>query len=144
MKRYAKELKLLGLVAVVAFVVCWLITPLVHRATMPEDAHTQLHKELHITADQHAKLEAIEQRFAERKTPLDATISEANAELAQAIMTDKRYSDRVKAAVDKIHHAQGELQKASLEHLFEMQTALTPEQSEKLNRMAADALLRHQ
>lgn len=144
MRRYVKELKLLGLVTAVAFVVCWVITPWAHRMMKTQDMHQLLHKELNLAASQDKKLEVIERRFAERKIQLEASILEAKAELAKAITNDKKYSNRVKTAVDKIHHAQGELQKASLEHLFEMQSVLSPEQSEKLNRMAADALLNHQ
>jgi Spy/CpxP family protein refolding chaperone len=102
-----------------------------------------LHEQLEITSDQDTKLKNVEQRFSQRKTVLETTIRESNAELGKAITEDKRYSDRVRAAVDKIHKAQGSLQKATLEHFFEMQKALTPVQTLKLNQMAADALIHH-
>ena len=143
MKHYAREVQLLVLVMALAFAICWIFKPVMPRSFSDQGIHQSLHKELNLSAEQDKKLAVIEQRFAKRRIQLEAAISEANAELAQALLADKHYSDQVTAAVDKIHHAQVELQKASLEHLFEMQAALTPEQSEKLNRMAADALLRH-
>ena len=33
-------------------------------------------------------------------------------------LEDKTFSKRVAAAVERIHHAQGELQKATIEHIF--------------------------
>ncbi len=69
-----------------------------------------------------------------------AQIREANRELAEAIVSDRSDSERVKAAVDKIHRAQGQLQNAVLEHVFDMRPVLTPEQYDRLVRMTADAL----
>ena len=66
-----------------------------------------------------------------------------NLELAAAMLEDKTFSDRVAASVERIHHAQGELQKATIEHIFDMQTILTPQQAEKLNKLAADALVQN-
>ena len=65
---------------------------------------------------------------------------QANQELAAAIAKSKGYSPEVAAAVEKVHQHMGELQKASLEHLFEMRTVLTPEQGERLFQLAHDAL----
>ncbi len=143
MKIHIKELRLLALVALVAFAVCWATNHFKYFPHLKENKgpHQWLHSQLNITFEQDKKLTDIEERFQKRKLTLEATIKGANSELAKVIMKDKRNSEQVKAAVNKIHHAQGELQKVTLEHLFEMQTVLTPEQSEKLNRMAADALI---
>jgi Spy/CpxP family protein refolding chaperone len=140
MRHCSPTTKILLAIAWVAFMVCFFSNHVWHSMNA-QDAHHNLHEQLKITSQQDKKLEPIEQRFLTRKTELEATIKEANAKLGKAIMEDKAYSPRVKAAVEDIHHAQGELQKATLEHLFDMQSVLTPEQSEKLNRMAADALI---
>ncbi|MBY0406715.1 MAG: periplasmic heavy metal sensor [Rickettsiales bacterium] len=123
-----------------AFLVCLFGSHAWQTIHMP-DAHQNLHEHLGITAEQEKRLEPIEQRFQARKTELTQAINDANSELGTAIIADKSYSERVKKAVEEIHHAQGELQKQTLEHLFEMQTVLTPEQSEKLDQLAADALI---
>ncbi len=104
------------------------------------DPHKWLHKELHITDAQHKALEPIETRYAERERVLREKMRQANRELAAAIAKSKAYSPEVAAAVEKVHQHMGELQKASLEHLFEMRTVLTPEQSERLFQLAHDAL----
>jgi hypothetical protein len=46
----------------------------------------------------------------------------------------------VKAAVQKIHHAQGELQQAVLDHVFDMRPVLTQEQYDRLIQLTATAL----
>jgi Spy/CpxP family protein refolding chaperone len=142
MKRVYRHLRLVIIVALVAFAVCWASNTWLFMPALksPEVAHGWLHNELHITADEEKKLHPIEERFDARKKELEGKIRDANVALGKAIMEDKRYSDRVQAAVDSIHHAQGELQKATLEHLFEMQAQLTPQQAETLNSLAANAL----
>jgi Spy/CpxP family protein refolding chaperone len=142
MKPFYRDLRLAIIVALIAFAACWgnnaWLFPS-HPAPQ-RDSHVWLHDKLGITSEQDNKLHPIEERFTNRKKEIEARIREANRALGTAIMEDKRYSDRVKAGVDAIHHAQGELQKATMEHLFEMQTALTPEQKDTLNKLAADAL----
>lgn len=137
----------LALVAVIAFVTCFFSNEIWHRMNGQGYAlqgDQPLHYELQLTRAQEKQLEPIEQRFMKRKTELEIKIQQANAELGQALMSENAYSDKVKTAVDKIHVAMGELQKATLEHLFEMQAVLTPEQSAKLKRLAADALIHNQ
>lgn len=102
--------------------------------------HRILHEKLHITADQAAKLSDVEKRYQQRRQYLEEHLRLANMELADAIKADKAYSPRVEAATDKIHKAMGELQKATLEHLFEMRPILTDEQNRKLEQMVTDAL----
>lgn len=104
------------------------------------DAHDWLHKELRVTPAQHKALEPIEAHYAERERAFREKMRQANQELAAAIAKSKGYSPEVAAAVEKVHQHMGELQKASLEHLFEMRTVLTPEQSEQLFQLAHDAL----
>ncbi len=109
-------------------------------SAVSSDAHDWLHKELHVTPAQHKALEPIEARYAERERALREKMRQANQELATAITKSKGFSPEVAAAVEKVHQHMGELQKASLEHLFEMRTVLTPEQSERLFQLAHDAL----
>lgn len=141
MKPFYRDLRLSLIVAVTAFTVCWISSGWhIGPDTHPTDSHGWLHKELHITSDQEKRLIPIEEKFAKRKQALEVKIRDANIELSKAMLEDKRYSDRVQAGIDTIHHAQGELQKVTMEHLFEMQTVLTPLQADKLNKFAADAL----
>ena len=141
MKRFYRDLRLALIVAVLAFGACWMVgnSFMGHRETT-HDPHQWLHEQLKLTAEQDKKLVPIETKFADRKKALEAEIYQANRELATAINEDGNYSSRVKQAVDKIHAATGELQKVTLEHLFEMHTVLNPEQRKKLNALTTDAL----
>jgi nickel and cobalt resistance protein CnrR len=113
-----------------------------HSRPIPSEAaaHQWLHDELHLTSEQLKALEPIEARYAERQRTLTQQLREANRELARVMGEDKRYTPRVAAAVEMIHMRMGELQKASLEHVFEMRTVLTPEQGDKLLRLAQQTL----
>ena len=64
----------------------------------------------------------------------------AKMALAHAILTDKAISPRFKAAVEKIHEAQGQLQNATLAHVFEMKAVLNEQQYDKLLNLTANAL----
>lgn len=118
-----------------------------HLIGQPRDHHADsagwhriLHEKLQITAEQATKLSDVEKNYQQRRQYLEEHLRLANMELADAIKADKAYSPRVQAATDKIHMAMGELQKATLEHLFEMRPILTDEQNRKLEQMVTDAL----
>ncbi|HZS18787.1 MAG TPA: periplasmic heavy metal sensor [Candidatus Udaeobacter sp.] len=104
------------------------------------DYHYWIHGRLGLDTQQEKALEPIEARFAGRKRELMAQIREGNRELADAIAADQSDSAKVQTAVDKIHRAQGELQKAVLEHVFEMRPVLRADQYERLIKLTADAL----
>ncbi len=106
----------------------------------PVDYHYWIHGRLGLNAQQEKALDPIEEKFASRKRELIAQIREGNRELADAIASDQSDSTKVRAAVDKIHHAQGELQKAVLEHVFEMRPVLRDDQYQRLIKLTADAL----
>ena len=102
--------------------------------------HYWIHSQLGLSTQQLTELEPIEAKFARRRDELVASIRIANEELAAALLSDKDASERVQAAVQKIHRAQGELQQAVLDHVFEMRAVLTPEQYDRLISLTADAL----
>ena len=141
MKRVLPVLALLIAVAVVASVACVLTARWTggrHRGHA--DAHHWVHTQLALTADQEKQLGPIEQRYDEQRRHFSELIRVANMELAQALLADEGDSPRVKAAIAKIHDAQGQLQDATLRHVFEMKPILTPEQYSKLLNLTANAL----
>jgi Spy/CpxP family protein refolding chaperone len=141
MKKPLQLVAMLVIVALVAAGACYisarLLGPL-RRSTV--DGHEWIHEQLSLTQGEQRALETIETKFAERKRSLMDEIRGANKELAEAIKQDQADSPRVSAAVEKIHHAQGKLQEATLEHVFEMKGVLTPEQYQKLLNLTADEL----
>lgn len=142
MKNALRLVLVLVAVAVVAVVSCWLSGKYFQHDSLARSAasHEWIHRELNITSDEDKALAPIEDRYASRRRELAEAIRLANLDLAQAILDDREYSPRATAAIEKIHHAQGELQEATLEHVFEMRSALTPEQYDKLLRATAAAL----
>ena len=142
MKSMARGLILLALIAAIAGVACWFTARYLSRTGHGEhgDAHAWIHTQLGITAEQDRALVPIEQRYAEERKHFGELLRTANAELGKAILEDRKDSERVKAAVAQIHQAQGELQNATLQHIFEMKSVLTPPQYEKLLKSTADAL----
>jgi nickel and cobalt resistance protein CnrR len=105
-----------------------------------EQGHSWMHQKLGLNAEQKKKLEPLEQHYAEQKRHSEEMMKLANRELALAIVEDKEDSERVRTAIDKIHHAMGGLQKATLNHIFEMKGVLSPEQYEKLLQLTSQGL----
>lgn len=137
--RLALFLVLVALVAAGACYVCarWMA----QKYSLDSAAHHYaIHKQLKLTLEQHKALAPAEKKFAERKERLEKTIREANEELAQALAADRADSPRVRAAVGKIHQAQGELQQAVLDHIFDMKPVLSAEQYDRLIQLTAEAL----
>ena len=104
------------------------------------EIHSVLHSQLNLDAAQHAKIEAIEQRFAVRRKALELEMRAANAHLAEAIEAEHGYGPQVTAAIDHTHHVMGEMQKETLEHLFAMRAVLTPAQAGMFDRTVVKAL----
>lgn len=106
----------------------------------PKSLHAIVHDNLGLTAAQEAELDVIEAQFAEDKRALEERLKTAKRTLAEAIDEDKDYSPRVAAAIEEFHHAMGELQKLTIEHVFEMRALLTEEQAETFDAEVVRAL----
>ncbi len=104
------------------------------------DSHEWLHSELKISPEQHRALESIETKFAEKNRKVREEMRTANHELALAIAKGQPDAPEISAAIGKIHLRMGELQNASIDHLFEMRAHLTPEQGAALLRVAQQSL----
>lgn len=129
-------------VIVLSTAVSSLVTTLLPRKcpSRHQDAHAWIHEQLALTPEQDKALAASEAKFKAQQKDLAERIRLTNMELGQALVEDAAYSPRVNAALEKIHAAQGELQKVTLEHVFEMQPALSPEQYRRLLDLTANAL----
>lgn len=135
----------MALVAVVALVAAlggtWLGQRLLSDGKQSEtELHAFLHGDLDLDAAQKAKIDAIEQRFATRRKALELEMRRANAHLAEAMQAEHGYGREVTAAVDHTHHVMGEMQKETLEHLFEMRSVLRPDQAAAFDRAVTKAL----
>lgn len=141
MKKLSAALLFLLLVFVVAViganlscVMCWSMRP------SHQDAHDWIHTQLGLTSQQKAGIEVLEARYHEKRKVFERALSQANKELAQAIRSDGKDSERVNAAIGKLHSNMGELQMLAIGHVFKMKEELSPEQYQKLLDFTADAL----
>jgi Spy/CpxP family protein refolding chaperone len=110
------------------------------RPEQPPSLHAFVHHELKLSPAQEQRIEALEQDFAVRRRKREAELRAANAELAAAIQARHEYSPDVQAAVERFHHAMGELQKETILHVLGMRKVLTPEQAAKFDRRIGEAL----
>ena len=132
-------------IALLAFVAA-LAGVAVGRLVIPQQSHTGaelhslLHGEIDLDAGQKAKLAQIESDFAARRRTLELALRAENAKLAAAIEAEHGYGPKVSATVDASHMAMGEMQKATLEHLFAMRGILKPTQTAKFDAAVVKAL----
>lgn len=104
------------------------------------ELHRLLHEQLDLDDAQHARIEALERRFAVRRRALELELRADNARLADAIEAEHGNGPRVAAAVDRSHAAMGQLQKETLAHIFAMRQILRPDQAAKFDRSVVKAL----
>jgi hypothetical protein len=107
----------------------------------PDNAlHALLHEQLDLDPAQHAKLDALEAQFAVRRKALELEMRADNAKLAAAIEAEHGYGPQVSSAIDQSHMAMGQLQKATLEHVFAMRGLLRPDQAARFDGAVVKAL----
>ncbi|EPG2415418.1 MULTISPECIES: periplasmic heavy metal sensor [Gammaproteobacteria] len=106
--------------------------------------HSDLHERLHavVPLDNSEKdiLQAKEQLFATRRGEIEARLRIANRQLADAIAADPRWSPQVEAASREVERAAGDLQRITLEHVFEMRAGLKPDHRAAYDKALLDAL----
>ena len=118
----------------------WASATWVMRERQPPSLHSVVHEQLNLSAEQDRRLDAIEARFAARRPALEAEVRVANRELAAAIAASDGDTPQVQAAVDHFHVAMGDLQKATITHVFEMRSVLTPAQADVFDAAVVDGL----
>lgn len=111
-----------------------------HRLKPAAPLHELVHEKLHLTADQQRRIEGLEREHAVRQAALQAEMRAANADLAKAIQAKHAYTPQVQAAVDRFHHAMGELEKETILHVLAMRAVLTPEQAARFDQTVAKSL----
>ena len=131
-----------ALVITLALVGVWLgrmIQPTPHHSGA--ELHALMHDGLELDEAQERALAVLEREFAAKRAKLEAQLKADNTRLAEAIAAEHQYGPRVSAAVDATHMAMGELQKATLEHVFAMRAILRPQQQAKFDAAIAESLV---
>ena len=106
----------------------------------PAELHDFLHNRLDLDANQRARLADLEAGFGLQKRALESELRANNTELAAAIGREHGEGPQVAAAVDRSHRTMGELQKATLAHIFAMRALMRPEQAAKFDAAVMRAL----
>lgn len=134
-----------AVIAIIAFLAA-IAGVFVGRAIFPKPSHTGaelhglLHDKLTLDATQRARLDALEAAFAVRRKAIELQLRADNARLAEAIEAEHGFGPRVSAAVDACHMTMGQLQKATLEHVFAMRSLLKPDQATVFDQAVVKAL----
>ena len=110
------------------------------RRDTPPSLHEIVHGDLDLDRSQLERIEVIESRFADRRPELVQRVQAANRELAAAIAASKGDSAVVQPAVGHFHDAMGDLQQATIAHIFEMRTVMTSAQAQRFDESLVDAL----
>ncbi len=104
------------------------------------ELHQVLHHQLALDTGQQARLEILEQQFAVQRRALELQLRADNAQLAEAIEAEHGNGPRVTAAVDHSHAVLGQLQKATLAHIFAMRQLLRHDQTAPFDGAVVKAL----
>jgi hypothetical protein len=111
-------------------------------ATQPlrDSVQEVVRNDLQLTAPQRSEIEQIEDRYYRQRGHLRNQISEANIELADALMSDMAYGRQAQLAVQHVQQGLGELQKATILYVLEVRDVLTMEQQRIYDRKVREAL----
>ncbi|WP_235829532.1 periplasmic heavy metal sensor [Croceicoccus estronivorus] len=102
--------------------------------------HAFVHDDLNLDSRQQERIDALEAGFATEREQLEEGLRLANAKLSQAMAEEHIYGPKVSAAIDEIHVRMGELQKATIRHVFAMRALLNAEQQRLFDRQVARSL----
>ena len=112
------------------------------RANDEPTLHEFVHDELELTAEQSKQLETLEAAYAVEYKELELALRAANARLARAMDDEHEFGPEVAAAIDEVHARMGDLQKATVRHVFDMREILDPDQQLQFDRKVSAALTR--
>ena len=102
--------------------------------------HEFVHEQLDLTADQEEQLDRLEERYDIENTQRELAVRRANAALAAAMDSEHEYGPEVSAAIDQVHTSMGELQKATVQHVFAMRSILDEDQRREFDQQVARSL----
>jgi hypothetical protein len=102
--------------------------------------HEFVHEELDLDAAQEARLDELEESFAIERQALERALRDANVDLAAAMTEEQSYGPKVGVAIDAVHVQMGELQKATVRHVFDMRELLDEEQRDRFDRQVSQSL----
>jgi len=103
--------------------------------------HEWMHEHLRLTNEQAQLLEPFELKFENERRRLRREIQSIGRELAQAVSVGSSMTPESEALLLRLNEAQSQLQRATLQHFFEMKEHLGADQQAKLSKWTHDSLL---
>jgi len=119
----------------------WVVRHTHHRT---ENLHDVIHQRFTLTAQEKIRLEAAEARYDGRRAQIETNIRAANLRLAAAIKRDPELSQEALSASAAVENSAAELQRVTLQHVFEMRSALDPAHRPAYDAVLIDALTQGQ
>ncbi len=111
-----------------------------HGAAAEGDFHQWVHGQLDLRPEQEKTLLPIEAGFQKERSKLEKSLASAGHDLAHAIQDHGRGSPELAAALGRINQLQLELQQLTLNHFFDMEAHLDPDQARKLLEWTHDSI----
>jgi Spy/CpxP family protein refolding chaperone len=110
--------------------------------TLPlrQTVHEIVRRDVNLTANQAKEVEAIEDRYYNKRTMLRMQVSDANRELADALMTDMAFGREAQQASNHVEQGLGELQRATILYVLQVRDVLTPKQQMIYDRKVREVL----
>ncbi|OYX36748.1 MAG: hypothetical protein B7Y99_00300 [Caulobacterales bacterium 32-69-10] len=113
-----------------------------HAHAQSTNLHDVIHSRFKLSDAERARLELAEDRYSQRRNDIQLSIRAANWRLAASIKRDPELSSDAIGASKAVEDSAGELQRVTLEHIFEMRAALDPQHRATYDAVLVDALTR--
>jgi len=97
-------------------------------------------RDIGLSQKQSQEIQAIESRYYDKRTSLRRQVSDANRELADALMSDMAFGREAQQASNHVEQGLGELQRATIMYVLEVRDVLTPEQQMVYDRRVREVL----
>jgi nickel and cobalt resistance protein CnrR len=103
--------------------------------------HDWMHQHLRLSPQQAQLLEPFELKFENERRRLRLEIQSIGRDLALAVSMGSAMTPESEALLRRLNEAQAQLQRAALQHFFEMKGHLDADQQAKLSQWTHDSLL---
>jgi Spy/CpxP family protein refolding chaperone len=105
-----------------------------------QTVHEIVRRDLNLTPGQSAEVQAIEDKYYDRRTTLREQVAGANRELADALMADMAFGREAQQASNHVEQGLGQLQRATILYVLQVRDVLTPEQQMIYDRKVREVL----
>jgi nickel and cobalt resistance protein CnrR len=105
-----------------------------------QTVHEIVRRDLKLTPSQSAEVQAIEDKYYDRRTTLREQVAGANRELADALMADMAFGREAQQASNHVEQGLGQLQRATILYVLQVRDVLTPEQQMIYDRKVREVL----